>query len=81
VACATVRAKGPARNRESVGLEARIVLSSLKSLLETGQGIDVFAKPKAAWTKRRPGVPGRRALPVMLFRLAFAAAWCFDRTR
>lgn len=25
-----------------------IVLSSLKSLLETGQGIDVFAKPKAA---------------------------------
>ena len=24
-----------------------IVLSSLKSLLETGQGIDVFAKPKA----------------------------------
>lgn len=25
-----------------------IVLSSLKSLLETGQGIDVFAKPRAA---------------------------------
>jgi len=25
-----------------------IVLSSLKSLLETGQGMDVFAKPKAA---------------------------------
>jgi len=25
-----------------------IVLSSLKSLLETGEGIDVFAKPKAA---------------------------------
>ncbi|SFN34105.1 SRPBCC family protein [Variovorax sp. OV329] len=25
-----------------------IVLSSLKSLLETGQGIDVFAKPKSA---------------------------------
>lgn len=25
-----------------------IVLSSLKSLLETGQGIDVFARPKAA---------------------------------
>jgi uncharacterized protein YndB with AHSA1/START domain len=25
-----------------------IVLSSLKSLLETGQGIDVFAKPKAS---------------------------------
>jgi len=25
-----------------------IVLSSLKSLLETGQGLDVFAKPKAA---------------------------------
>jgi uncharacterized protein YndB with AHSA1/START domain len=25
-----------------------IVLSSLKSLLETGQGIDVFAKPLAA---------------------------------
>ena len=25
-----------------------LVLSSLKSLLETGQGIDVFAKPKAA---------------------------------
>jgi len=25
-----------------------IVLSSLKSMLETGQGIDVFAKPKAA---------------------------------
>ena len=25
-----------------------IVLSSLKSLLETGQGIDVFAQPKAA---------------------------------
>ena len=25
-----------------------IVLSSLKSLLETGQSIDVFAKPKAA---------------------------------
>ncbi len=25
-----------------------IVLSSLKSLLETGRGIDVFAKPKAA---------------------------------
>ena len=25
-----------------------IVLSSLKSVLETGQGIDVFAKPKAA---------------------------------
>ncbi|WMT13029.1 SRPBCC family protein [Serratia fonticola] len=25
-----------------------VVLSSLKSLLETGQGIDVFAKPKAA---------------------------------
>jgi hypothetical protein len=25
-----------------------IVLSSLKSLLETGQGIDVFAKPKVA---------------------------------
>jgi hypothetical protein len=25
-----------------------IVLSSLKSLLETGQGIDVFAKAKAA---------------------------------
>jgi uncharacterized protein YndB with AHSA1/START domain len=25
-----------------------IVLSSLKSLLETGQGIDVYAKPKAA---------------------------------
>jgi hypothetical protein len=25
-----------------------IVLSSLKSLLETGQGIGVFAKPKAA---------------------------------
>ncbi|QPC88139.1 polyketide cyclase [Mesorhizobium sp. NBSH29] len=25
-----------------------IVLSSLKSLLETGQGVDVFAKPKAA---------------------------------
>jgi hypothetical protein len=25
-----------------------MVLSSLKSLLETGQGIDVFAKPKAA---------------------------------
>ena len=24
------------------------VLSSLKSLLETGQGIDVFAKPKSA---------------------------------
>jgi hypothetical protein len=24
------------------------VLSSLKSLLETGQGIDVFAKPKVA---------------------------------
>ncbi len=24
-----------------------IVLSSLKSLLETGEGIDVFAKPKA----------------------------------
>ena len=27
-----------------------IVLSSLKSLLETGQGIDVFAKPKSAAT-------------------------------
>jgi uncharacterized protein YndB with AHSA1/START domain len=27
-----------------------IVLSSLKSLLETGEGIDVFAKPKAART-------------------------------
>jgi uncharacterized protein YndB with AHSA1/START domain len=25
-----------------------VVLSSLKSLLETGQGIDIFAKPKAA---------------------------------
>jgi hypothetical protein len=25
-----------------------IVLSSLKSLLETGRGIDVFAKPKAS---------------------------------
>ena len=25
-----------------------IVLSSLKSLLETGQGMDVFAKPKVA---------------------------------
>ena len=25
-----------------------IVLSSLKSLLETGEGIDVFAKPKVA---------------------------------
>lgn len=25
-----------------------IVLSSLKSLLETGQGLDIFAKPKAA---------------------------------
>jgi uncharacterized protein YndB with AHSA1/START domain len=30
-----------------------IVLSSLKSLLETGQGIDVFAKPLAACTGRR----------------------------
>ena len=30
-----------------------IVLSSLKSLLETGQGIDVFAKPKAAGTGSR----------------------------
>lgn len=28
-----------------------IVLSSLKSLLETGQGIDVFAKPTAASSK------------------------------
>ena len=27
-----------------------IVLSSLKSLLETGQGIDVFAKPRSAQT-------------------------------
>lgn len=27
-----------------------IVLSSLKSLLETGEGMDVFAKPKAALT-------------------------------
>lgn len=27
-----------------------IVLSSLKSLLETGNGMDVFAKPKAAWS-------------------------------
>jgi len=25
-----------------------MVLSSLKSLLETGQGMDVFAKPKTA---------------------------------
>jgi len=25
-----------------------VVLSSLKSLLETGRGLDVFAKPKAA---------------------------------
>jgi hypothetical protein len=25
-----------------------LVLSSLKSLLETGQGMDVFAKPKTA---------------------------------
>ena len=25
-----------------------LVLSSLKSLLETGRGLDVFAKPKAA---------------------------------
>jgi uncharacterized protein YndB with AHSA1/START domain len=31
-----------------------IVLSSLKSLLETGQGIDVFAKPKAASGASRP---------------------------
>lgn len=30
-----------------------IVLSSLKSLLETGQGIDVFARPKAASTGSR----------------------------
>ena len=30
-----------------------IVLSSLKSLLETGQGIDVFAKPKAPSTGSR----------------------------
>ena len=30
-----------------------IVLSSLKSLLETGQAIDVFAKPKAAQTGSR----------------------------
>jgi uncharacterized protein YndB with AHSA1/START domain len=30
-----------------------IVLSSLKSLLETGQGIDVFAKPRAAATGSR----------------------------
>ena len=30
-----------------------IVLSSLKSLLETGQGIDVFAKPKAASSASR----------------------------
>ena len=29
-----------------------IVLSSLKSLLETGEGIDVFAKPKSAATGR-----------------------------
>jgi uncharacterized protein YndB with AHSA1/START domain len=29
------------------------VLSSLKSLLETGQGIDVFAKPLAAGTGSR----------------------------
>jgi hypothetical protein len=25
-----------------------VVLSSLKSFLETGQGLDVFAKPKSA---------------------------------
>ena len=30
-----------------------IVLSSLKSLLETGQGIDVFAKPKVAPSEGR----------------------------
>jgi hypothetical protein len=45
-----------------------IVLSSLKSLLETGQGIDVFAKPKAASTGSRswPGPsqrPNVRVLP------------------
>lgn len=31
-----------------------IVLSSLKSLLETGEGINVFAKPKAALSEDRP---------------------------
>ena len=30
-----------------------IVLSSLKSMLETGQGIDVFAKPKATASESR----------------------------
>jgi len=34
-----------------------IVLSSLKSLLETGQGIDVFAQPKAAQPAARTGSP------------------------
>jgi len=44
-----------------------IVLSSLKSLLETGQGIDVFAKPRSAqaaggWFEGKSGPLGRESL-------------------